>query len=136
MFRAAGDGGAVLPDADPASPAQVLYTSGTTGRPKGAVLTHRGLTNNARWVCEAMGVRPGDTIVNPMPLFHVAGAGLLTLGPVQRAATHVLVPHFDPALVRELIETYRSALFGGVPTMLHALLGHPDFAKRDLSSVR
>jgi fatty-acyl-CoA synthase len=135
-FTASGDDGAPLPEVDPADPAQVLYTSGTTGRPKGALLTHRGLTNNARLVCEAMGVRDGDVLVNPMPLFHVAGAGLLTLGPVQRAATHVLVPHFDPALVLELFETYRSALFGGVPTMLHALLAHPAFTKRDLSSVR
>jgi fatty-acyl-CoA synthase len=55
--------------------AQILYTSGTTGRPKAAVLTLRGLTNNARLAAEAIGLRAGDVLVNPMPYFHVAGAG-------------------------------------------------------------
>ena len=75
-----------LPEVDPASPAQILYTSGTTGRPKAAVLTHRGLTNNARLAAEAIGLRAGDVLVNPMPLFHVAGGGLITLGLVQTRA--------------------------------------------------
>src|SRR5437667_5457103 len=71
-FCASGDGGR-LPEIDPGSPAQILYTSGTTGRPKAAVLTHRGLTNNARLAAGAMGMRAGEAGVNPMPLFHVAG---------------------------------------------------------------
>jgi fatty-acyl-CoA synthase len=54
-----------------------------------------------------MGMRAGEAGVNPMPLFHVAGGGLLTLGPVQSTGTHVLMPHFDPGLVLELTETYR-----------------------------
>ena len=70
----------------PASPAQILYTSGTTGRPKAAVLTHRGLTNNARLAAEAIGMRAGEAVADPMPLFHVAGCGLLTLGLVQTPA--------------------------------------------------
>jgi fatty-acyl-CoA synthase len=125
-----------LPAIDAGAPAQVLYTSGTTGRPKAAVLTHLGLTNNARLAAEAIGMRSGEVAVNPMPLFHVAGCGLLTLGLVQTTGIHVLMPHFDPGLQLELIETYRSALFGGVPTMLLALLGHPGFTQRDLSSLR
>jgi fatty-acyl-CoA synthase len=125
-----------LPSVDPAAPAQILYTSGTTGRPKGAVLHHRGLTNNARLSFEALGARPGDVTVNPMPLFHVAGGGLLTLGPIQSLGTHVLMPQFSPALVLELVETYRGAGLGGVPTMLTAILDHPDLARRDLSSLR
>jgi fatty-acyl-CoA synthase len=132
---ASADGGP-LPEIDPASAAQILYTSGTTGRPKGAVLTHRGLTNNARLAAAAMGMRAGETIVHPMPLFHIAGCGLLTLGLVQAPGTCVLMPHFDPGLALELTETYRSALVGGVPTMLTALLDHPGRAQRDLSSVR
>ncbi len=134
-FCASGDGGR-LPEIDPASPAQILYTSGTTGRPKAAVLTHRGLTNNARLAAAALGLRPAETAVNPMPLFHIAGCGLLTLGLVQTTGVHVLMPHFDPALQLELIETHRSALVGGVPTMLRALLGHPSRAQRDLASLR
>jgi fatty-acyl-CoA synthase len=125
-----------LPEIDPGSTAQVLYTSGTTGRPKGAVLSHRGLTNNARLAASAIGMRAGDTFVNPMPLFHIAGDGLLTLGVVQTLGTHVLMPHFDPALVFELTETYRGAVVGGVATMLTALLGHPARTRHDLSSVR
>ena len=74
-FCASGDG-ASLPDVDPGSPAQILYTSGTTGRPKAAVLTHRGLTNNARLAAEAIGMRAGESLINPMPLFHVAGAAI------------------------------------------------------------
>ncbi len=132
----ASSGGGSLPEVYPAKPAQILYTSGTTGRPKAAVLTHRGLTNNARLAAEAIGMRAGETFVNPMPLFHVAGCGLLTLGPAQTLGTHVLMPHFDPGLVFELIETYRSPCIGGVPTMLTALLGHPDRAGRDLSCLR
>ena len=134
-FCASGDGQR-LPEVDPASRAQILYTSGTTGRPKAAVLTHRGLTNNARLAAEAIGMRTGETFVNPMPLFHIAGGGLLTLGLVQTLGTHVLMPRFDPALQLELTETYRSACIGGVPTMLTALLGHPSRARRDLSCLR
>ena len=134
-FRASGHGGSP-PEVDPASPAQILYTSGTTGRPKAAVLTHRGLTNNARLAAEAIGMRAGEALVNPMPLFHIAGGGLLTLGPAQTLGTHVLMPRFDPGLVLELIETYHGVCIGGVPAMLTALLGHPDRARRDLSGLR
>ena len=134
-FCASDDGGS-LPEVDPASPAQILYTSGTTGRPKAAVLTHRGLTNNARLAAEAIGMRTGEAGVNPMPLFHIAGCGLLTLGRVQTLGTHVLMPRFDPGLALELTETYRGASIGGVPTMLTALLGHPSLAQRDLSYLR
>jgi fatty-acyl-CoA synthase len=134
--RFCASGGGSLPEVDPADPAQILYTSGTTGRPKAAVLTHRGLTNNARLAGAAMGMRAGESLVNPMPLFHVAGGGLLTLGIVQSTGTQVLMPHFDPGLALELSETYRGVCFGGVPTMLTALLSHPSLARRDLSSLR
>jgi len=90
------DDGSPLPEVDAASPAQILYTSGTTGRPKAAVLTHRGLTNNARLAAEAIGLRAGDVLVNPMPYFHVAGCGLITLGLVQTLGTQVVMPRFDP----------------------------------------
>jgi len=130
-----GDGGP-LPEVDPASPAQILYTSGTTGRPKAAVLTHRGLTNNARLAAAAIGLRAGDVMVNPMPYFHVAGGDMITLGLVQTLGTQVVMPRFDPALMLELTEKHRGTVIGGVPTMLTALLAHPSRAERDLSSLR
>jgi fatty-acyl-CoA synthase len=139
-FTAAGNAEAArarpLPAVAPSSAAQVIYTSGTTGRPKGAVLTHRGLTNNARLAFEAVGVGPGDVEINPMPLFHVGGSALFTLGPVQCGAAQVLMPRFSPALELELIETYRVTLLCGVPTMFLALLSHPDLARRDVSALR
>jgi fatty-acyl-CoA synthase len=128
-------GNAPLPPVAPSDVAQLLYTSGTTGRPKGALLTHRGLTNNARLAFQAAGAGPGDLLVNPMPLFHVGGV-MFTLGAVSTTAAQVLMPRFSPALQLELIETYRASLLLGVPTMMIAMLGHPDLARRDLSSLR
>ena len=133
-WPAAGDG--LLPEVDPGGPAQILYTSGTTGRPKAAVLTHRGLTNNARLAAEAIGLRAGDVLVNPMPYFHVAGGGMITLGLVQTLGTQVVMPRFDPGLALELTEKHRGTVLGGVPTMLTALLAAAGREPRDLSSLR
>jgi len=72
-------------------------TSGTTGLPKGAVLRHRAITNNARFFAEILQAGPGDVWVNPMPLFHTAGCVQLTLGPVQGLFTQVLPPGCTPA---------------------------------------
>ena len=71
-----------------------------------------------------------------MPLFHTADCGIGELGAAQRLAVHVPVLAFDPALVLELLETERAAVFGGAPTMMIARLGHPDFERRDLSALR
>ena len=135
-FLATAPDQAVLPEVTPDDIAQIQYTSGTTGFPKGAELHHRGLTNNARFYAERIGVQPGEVYVNPMPLFHTAGCGMGVLGAAQRLAVHVPVLAFDPTLVLELLETERGAVFGGAPTMMIAMLGHPDFERRDLSSLR
>jgi len=125
-----------LPTVQPDDAAQIQYTSGTTGFPKGAVLHHRGITNNARFNAEILQAGLGQVWVNPMPLFHTAGCVLFTLGPVQGRFTHVLPPGFDPGLMLHLIESERGTMFGGVPTMLLAELDHSDFPGRDLSCVR
>ena len=135
-FCASGSPTEQLPTVDPGDPAQIQYTSGTTGFPKGATIHHRGFTNNARYVAAQMQLAPGEVLVNPMPLFHTAGSGCFTLGPMQVQATQVLMPFFDPALLLALNESERSAILAGVPTMLFAALDHPDFARRDLSRVR
>jgi len=125
-----------LPDVGPDDIAQIQYTSGTTGFPKGARLHHRGITNNARLYGARAGIGPDDVYVNPMPLFHTAGCGLGVLGATQARAANVLVEVFDPALVLELLESERSTALCGVPTMLLAMIEHPDFDHRDLSSIR
>jgi fatty-acyl-CoA synthase len=135
-FVGSGSATERLPDVGPDDEAQIQYTSGTTGVPKGAVLRHRGITNSARFCAQILQAEPGEVWVNPMPLFHTAGCVLLTLGPVQGLFTQVLVPGFEPGLVLNLIESERSALIGGVPTMLLAQLGHPGFSSTDLSAVR
>jgi fatty-acyl-CoA synthase len=135
-FVASGSPLEKLPEVAPLDPAQIQYTSGTTGFPKGALLHHRGITNNARLYTERLRMGPGDVYVNPMPLFHTAGCVMGVLGCLQTGAAHVPVPFFDPAAVLELVESEHGTVMLGVPTMLIAMLGHPDFATRDLSSVR
>ncbi len=135
-FAGSGSPAERLPKVSPDDAAQIQYTSGTTGFPKGAVLRHRGITNNARFCAQALQAAPGDVWVNPMPLFHTAGCVLLTLGPVQGLFTQVLVPGFEPGLVLNMQESEHGALFGGVPTMILALLDHPGFCGTDFSSLR
>ena len=135
-FLASAPADVALPDVQPGDPAQIQYTSGTTGFPKGAHLHHRGITNNARFTAQRFEVADGDVWLNPMPLFHTGGCVLGALGALWTRSTHVPVLAFDPALVLELIETERVAVMGGVPTMLIAMMEHPDFGERDLSSLR
>ena len=125
-----------LPDVRPDDPAQIQYTSGTTGFPKGALLHHRGLTNNSRLSLECLGTRAGDVYAHAMPFFHTAGCALSALGALQVQATQTFLPTFDAARALELIERERATHFLGVPTMLIAMMGHPDRARRDLSSLR
>jgi fatty-acyl-CoA synthase len=136
MRSAPGPGGTALPEVRADDIAQIQYTSGTTGFPKGAELHHRGLTNNARFYAQRIELQPGEVYVNPMPMFHTSGCAMGVLGCVQSLAVHVPVLAFDPALLLELCETERATLFGGVPTMMIAMLEHPDLNKRDLSSLR
>jgi acyl-CoA synthetase (AMP-forming)/AMP-acid ligase II len=135
-FCASGSPRERLPDVDPHDAAQIQYTSGTTGRPKGAVLHHRGIVNNARLYRDRLGLPPGSVQLTPMPLFHTAGCVLGVLGALAGADTLVLPPFFDPRLVLELAEAERVELLSGVPTMLIAMLDHPRLSVTDLSSVR
>jgi fatty-acyl-CoA synthase len=109
------------PPASPKAPSSITERSPTTHA-------------SARRPCRAPRATCG---VNPMPLFHTAGCVLLTLGPVQGQLTHSGgAARIRSGLVLHLIESERGTMFGGVPTMLLALLEHPDFPGRDLSSVR
>ena len=135
-FLASGEPTVPLPAVHPGDVAQIQYTSGTTGFPKGAELHHRGLTNNGRFFTQRLGLAAGEVYVNPMPLFHTAGCGMGVLGAVQSLAVHVPVLAFDPAVMLELLESEHANVFGGVPTMLIAMLQHPDLPRRDLSALR
>jgi acyl-CoA synthetase (AMP-forming)/AMP-acid ligase II len=136
-FCAGGAPAIRLPVVDPGDPAQIQYTSGTTGRPKGAVLHHRGIVNNARLVyVDRLGLGPGLVQLSPMPLFHTAGCAMAVLGTIACVGTLVLPPYFDPGLVLELVEAERAQCLLGVPTMLIAYVDHPRFAETDVSSVR
>ena len=135
-FVASGSDSRILPEVTPAHAAQIQYTSGTTGFPKGALLHHRGLTNNARLIMQRLGGQAGDVYAHAMPFFHTAGCVMSTLGPLQVQATHAFLPAFDPGRALELVERERATHYLGVPTMLIAMLQHPDMARRDLSSLR
>ena len=135
-FLASGSPTAQLPLVSPDDAAQIQYTSGTTGFPKGALLHHRGIVNNARFCAQRLGVHPGAIWLNPMPLFHTAGCVLGVLGAVLSHATQIPVLTFEPGLVLDLIERERVSVTVTVPTMLIALMEHPDFGRRDLSSLQ
>ncbi|WP_435211250.1 AMP-binding protein [Streptomyces sp. bgisy034] len=125
-----------LPDVDPADPAQIQYTSGTTGFPKGAVLPHRALAVNSRLYAQTIGATPEDVWVNPMPLFHTAGCGLVTLGTLQTGGVHVLPAKFDADLMLDLFEYHHGTILLSVPTMLIRMLDAQRESARDLSSWR
>jgi fatty-acyl-CoA synthase len=125
-----------FPEVKPHDAVQIQYTSGTTGFPKGALLHHEGLTNNARAFAEIAEITPGETFISPFPLFHTAGCVLGTLGALQSGAALVPVYIADPSLILDLVETERAEVLLGVPTVLLSILESPDLAERDVSSVR
>ncbi|MEO6293462.1 MAG: AMP-binding protein [Burkholderiaceae bacterium] len=126
---------AALPHVRPRDPAQIQYTSGTTGHPKGALLHHTGLVTNASFTWGRAGIG-GTVALSPMPLFHTAGAVLSSLGSVVTGSTYVLPLQFDPELMMRTIERERCEVFFGVPTMQIAMLEHASHNSYDLSSLR
>jgi fatty-acyl-CoA synthase len=120
----------------PDAPAQIQYTSGTTGFPKGAVLHHRGVVNNARLYTARLGLERGSVFLSAMPLFHTAGCVMSVLGAAVTRGTLILPPYFDPGLMLELIAAERAEMLLGAPTMFIMMLDHPDLATTDISSVR
>jgi fatty-acyl-CoA synthase len=128
------DGGS-LPVVEPGDAAQIQYTSGTTGFPKGALLHHRGVVTNARLMIGRTQLPHRGTMVTAMPLFHTAGCAMGVLGCAHRRACYVLCQLFDPGLVLTAAQDHRADLLPGVPTMLIAMLAHPGFDQFDLSRL-
>jgi fatty-acyl-CoA synthase len=115
----------------------IQFTSGTTGLPKGATLSHHNLINNAFFVGEATGIEPGSRVCIPVPLYHCFGMVMGNLGCVTHAATMVYPSEsFDPLKTLEVVEAERCDILYGVPTMFIAQLNHPEFSRFDLSSLR
>ena len=135
-FVSSARAGDPLPSVRPDDVAQIQYTSGTTGAPKGARLTHRGLANNARFFARAIGAGESDIWINPMPMFHTAGCSLCTLGALQTGGRHVLPPAYDPELMLRLFEEESGTILLSVPTMLIRMLDAPAAVDRELSSWR
>ena len=125
-----------LHQTDPGDVAVVVYTAGTTGRPKGAELTHFQLLMNADTPGRLFGVRDDDVVLTALPLFHVFGLSSILDVCVRFAATMTLVPRFDPTTVLEVVQRDRVTVFEGVPAMYVAVLNHPDLDRYDLSSIR
>ncbi|TWH16247.1 fatty-acyl-CoA synthase [Rhodococcus rhodochrous J45] len=134
-FARTGDPNTQFPTVSPTDAVQLQYTSGTTGFPKGALLHHKGLANEAAFVFERAGRTDPLVCVNAMPMYHIGGGGVTELGTFAAHGTFVILPAFEPALMLEMIETYRGTHSLMVPTMLIALLDHPDRHTHDLSSI-
>lgn len=134
-FLASGDLTAALPVVSPTSAAQIQYTSGTTGTPKGAMIPHRGLVNDPRQSAVRAGGREGAVWLALLPMFHVGGCVLAGMGCLSLAGT-LVVSNFEPGLALTLIEEERVTITNPVPTMVAAMMAHPSFGTRDLTSLR
>lgn len=118
-------------------PINIQYTSGTTGFPKGATLSHHNIINNGYFVAETMNFTHTDRLVIPVPLYHCFGMVLGNLGCLTHGATMIYPSQgFEPDAVLRAVEEERATAIYGVPTMFIAELEHPDFYEYDLSSLR
>ncbi len=115
----------------------IQFTSGTTGNPKGATLTHHNVVNNARFIAQAMNFTENDSLCIPVPLYHCFGMVLAVLACVSTGATMVFPGEsFEPVATLQAVSEERCTALHGVPTMFIAELDHPRFAEFDLSRLR
>ena len=138
VVEAVGDEQAEWPSiAVPDSPALILYTSGSTGQPKGAVLSHAALDFSSRsWAEPVMALTPEDRVLGVLPFSHSYGLNGALLAPLWAGVTVVLLERFSPEEVLGAIARHRVTVFPGVATMFRRLLDSPALASADLSSLR
>ncbi|MFF8789328.1 AMP-binding protein [Streptomyces sp. NPDC015125] len=118
-------------------PVNIQYTSGTTGFPKGATLSHHNILNNGYWVGETVAYTEHDRVCLPVPFYHCFGMVMGNLGATSHGACIVIPgPAFDAATTLRAVQDERCTSLYGVPTMFIAELDHPDFATYDLTSLR
>lgn len=116
--------------------AVILYTSGTTGKPKGAMLTHKNLYSNAIDVSNYLKMSESDRVITVLPMFHVFCLTVSLNAPLMNGATLIIFPRFSPTEVFSLTKKYEATVFAGVPTMYNFLLQLPDAEVADLQSLR
>ena len=122
---------------EPGDPINIQYTSGTTGYPKGATLSHRNILNNGYFVTETINFTDQDRLCIPVPFYHCFGMVMGNLGCTTHGSTMVIpAPGFDPEITLRAVAEEKCTALYGVPTMFIAMQNHPTFADHDLSSLR
>jgi long-chain acyl-CoA synthetase len=114
----------------------ILYTSGTTGKPKGAMLTHKNLYSNAKDVSDYLKMNESDKVITVLPMFHVFCLTVALNAPLMNGATMLIIPRFSPKEVFRMTKEHSATVFAGVPTMYNFLLQYPEGEVSDLQSLR
>ncbi|PKR78300.1 long-chain fatty acid--CoA ligase [Halalkalibacillus sediminis] len=116
--------------------AVILYTSGTTGKPKGAMLTHKNIFSNAKDTAEYLNINANDRVIAALPMFHVFCLTVALNAPLVNGATVLIVPQFSPEAVFKITREHQATVFAGVPTMYNYLLQYPNEDEKDFSNIR
>jgi fatty-acyl-CoA synthase len=129
------DASGALPQVPPGATFAIQYTSGTTGKPKGAVQTHLAAVNVSLAVTKRQATTLGSTWLLPLPLYSVGGSVYVVLGSLWNEGATIVLPDFDEGLILQLVEEENVTFFTAVPTMYLRIFDHADFGKRDLKSL-
>ncbi|WP_046175400.1 fatty acid--CoA ligase family protein [Domibacillus indicus] len=129
--------GNVLPShIDEDDTAVILYTSGTTGKPKGAMLTHKNIYSNARDIADYLSITEQDRVITVLPMFHVFCLTVVLNAPIISGARMIILPAFSPKEVFKAAKEKKATIFAGVPTMYNFLFQFPEADPADFSSIR